>query len=129
VENGVKPFRAAIRGVREVGFTVLAMSVSLVAVFIPMWLVGGLVGQLFKEFAVTLSVAIMFSLLISLMLTPMMAARLLPDTPKARPYFQGVSRFLERIGQRVAGVYQRSLGWALRHKRLTMLSLLLTILL
>src|SRR5690606_28996437 len=76
-ERGVPPLRAAIRGAREVGFTVVAMSVSLVAVFIPMLFMGGLPGRLFREFAVTLSVAIMVSLLISLTLTPMMCARML----------------------------------------------------
>src|SRR5690554_1434895 len=77
IEKGVPPRRAALRGAREVGFTVLAMSLSLVAVFIPMLLMGGLVGRLFREFAVTLSTAIMVSLLLSLTLTPMMCAHLL----------------------------------------------------
>src|SRR3546814_3331149 len=77
IEKGVPPMRAAIRGVREVGFTVLAMSLSLVAVFIPMLLMGGLIGRLFREFAVTLSVSILVSLLISVTLTPMMCARIL----------------------------------------------------
>src|SRR3546814_8217539 len=76
IEKGVPPMRAAIRGVREVGFTVLAMSLSLVAVFIPMLLMGGLIGRLFREFAVTLSVSILVSLLISVTLTPMMCARI-----------------------------------------------------
>src|SRR5699024_8996819 len=80
LEKGLSPFRAAVRGLREVSFTVTAMSFSLVAVFIPMWLVGGLVGRLFKEFAVTLTVAVLISLLISLLLTPMMAAHMLHPT-------------------------------------------------
>src|SRR3546814_7487732 len=81
IEKGVPPMRAAIRGVREVGFTVLAMSLSLVAVFIPMLLMGGLIGRLFREFAVTLSVSILVSLLISVTFTPMMSARILRASP------------------------------------------------
>src|SRR5690625_4714499 len=88
LEKGLSPFKAAVRGLNEVSFTVTAMSFSLVAVFIPMWLVGGLIGRLFKEFAVTLSVAVLISLLISLLLTPMMTAHLLKPsraTPKGGP--------------------------------------------
>src|SRR3546814_19308587 len=82
IEKGAPPMRAAIRGVREVGFTVLAMSLSLVAVFIPMLLMGGLIGRLFREFAVRLSVSILVSLLISVTLTPMMCARILRACPQ-----------------------------------------------
>ncbi len=82
LEAGVKPKVAALRGVREVGFTVLSMSISLVAVFIPLLLMAGLPGRLFREFAVTLSVAIGISLVISLTLTPMMCAWLLRSHPK-----------------------------------------------
>ncbi|WP_049058991.1 efflux RND transporter permease subunit, partial [Achromobacter xylosoxidans] len=71
VENGMSPMRAALRGSREVGFTVLSMSLSLVAVFIPILLMGGVAGRLFREFAVTLSASIMVSLVVSLTLTPM----------------------------------------------------------
>src|SRR5690606_26975121 len=77
IESGMTPFRAAIRGVREVSFTVVAMSLSLVAVFIPMLLMGGLVGRFFREFAVTLSATILVSLILSLILTPMMCAHML----------------------------------------------------
>ncbi|NYT37622.1 multidrug transporter subunit MdtC [Allopusillimonas soli] len=77
IERGASPMRAAMRGVREVGFTVLAMSLSLIAVFIPMLLMGGMMGRMFKEFAVTLSVSVLVSLLISVTVTPMMSARLL----------------------------------------------------
>lgn len=130
LEKGATPLRAAARGVRDVGFTVTAMSVSLVAVFIPMWLVGGLVGRLFKEFAVTLSVAVMISWLISLMLTPMMSAKLLRIRPRQEPQRSGkISRLFYRTGQYVAHGYQRSLRWALRHKFLTLLSLFATIVL
>lgn len=130
LEKGATPLRAAARGVRDVGFTVTAMSVSLVAVFIPMWLVGGLVGRLFKEFAVTLSVAVMISWLISLMLTPMMSAKLLRVRPRHEQQRSGkISRLFYRTGQCVTHGYQRSLGWALRHKFLTLLSLFATIIL
>src|SRR5690606_6030111 len=84
VERGMPAKRAALRGAREVGFTVLAMSLSLVAVFIPMLLMGGLPGRLFKEFAVTLSASILVSLLISLTVTPMMCAHLLKQGPQRR---------------------------------------------
>src|SRR5438046_9932137 len=77
LEQGVRPMQAALRGAREIGFTVLAISLSLVAVFTPILLMGGLIGRLFREFAVTLSAAIGISLLISLTTTPMMCATLL----------------------------------------------------
>jgi multidrug efflux pump len=128
VERGMKPARAALRGVTEVGFTVLAMSISLIAVFIPLWLVGGLVGRLFEEFAVTLSAAIAVSLLISVTLTPMMAARLLRISPPTAPVRRNLlARGLQAMGQRVAVGYQHSLRWALDHSRLVLLLLLATI--
>jgi len=129
LEQGLSPLRAAARGVRTVGFTVTAMSLSLVAVFIPLWLVGGLVGRLFKEFAVTLSVAVMISWLISLMLTPMMAARLLRSRPHgvADRATYALERFLLRCGAYCSTVYKITLTWALRYRFLTLLSLLATI--
>lgn len=132
IERGYSPLRAAARGVRNVGFTVTAMSLSLVAVFIPMWLVGGLVGRLFKEFAVTLSVAVMISWLISLMLTPMMAAKLLRVRSQQKAADQAVgyiARTLMWSGQKVMNGYERSLRWALRYRFLTLLSLFATIVL
>ncbi|GAA0233585.1 multidrug efflux RND transporter permease subunit [Castellaniella daejeonensis] len=128
VERGMRPARAALRGVTEVGFTVLAMSLSLIAVFIPLWLVGGLVGRLFKEFAVTLSVAIGVSLLVSVTLTPVMAARLLraPGTHETPP--RGVLRnWLRRCGQAGEAAYRRSLRWSLDHGRIVLLLLLATV--
>ena len=74
IENGIKPLQAALEGAKEVGFTVLSMSFSLIAVFIPILLMGGIVGRLFREFAVTLSIAILVSLLVSLTVTPMMCS-------------------------------------------------------
>ncbi len=83
IERGMRPFQAALTGAREIAFTVFSISVSLVAVFIPILLMGGIVGRLFREFAVTLSVAILVSLLVSLTATPMMCARLLKSEEEA----------------------------------------------
>ncbi|HUH88519.1 MAG TPA: efflux RND transporter permease subunit [Pusillimonas sp.] len=127
IERGMSPFRAAIRGVREVGFTVTAMSLSLVAVFIPILLMGGLLGRLFQEFAITLTAAILVSLLLSLILTPMMCSRLLKPKAagKREPGFLG--RSLQGAGDRMLQGYRISLNWALRHSRLMLLLLLATI--
>ncbi len=125
VESGMRPFNAALQGVREVGFTVLSMSVSLIAVFIPVLLMGGIVGRLFREFAVTLSVAIFVSLVLSLTVTPMMCARLLrAETNKSRGRFAMVS---ERIFAGTLRGYEKSLAWALRFPRLVMTVLVATI--
>ena len=97
IERGVPPFRAAVRGVREVGFTVMAMSVSLVAVFIPILLMGDLLGRLFREFAVTLTAAIMVSLLLSLILTPMMCSRLLKPNVRANRQQSGLGLFFQKM--------------------------------
>ncbi len=125
IEQGAAPFEAALRGAREVGFTVLSMSLSLVAVFIPVLLMGGIVGRLFHEFAVTLSVAIIVSLLVSLTTTPMLCARLLkPATGVAHgPLY----RASERIFDGLLGAYRRSLGWALRHPLIVILILAATV--
>ena len=129
LERGYSPLRAAARGVRAVGFTVTAMSLSLVAVFIPLWLVGGLVGRMFKEFAVTLAVAVLISWLLSLVLTPMMAAKLLRVRPKkaADEATNWLGRVLVYLGSRLMAAYRISLGWALKYKGLTLLSLFATI--
>jgi multidrug efflux pump len=125
IEHGDSPLAAARKGAREVGFTVLSMSLSLIAVFIPILMMGGIVGRLFREFAVTLSAAIVVSLLVSLTTTPMMCARLLrPRPPERRGGFYAWS---ERMFTRVAGAYQRSLGVALRHGPIVMLVLAATI--
>jgi multidrug efflux pump len=126
LEAGMKPVPAALLGAREVGFTVLAMSISLIAVFIPILLMGGLVGRLFHEFAITLSVAILVSLAVSLTTTPMMCARLLRSVKHQR----APSRFAqasERFFARLLGAYERSLTWALRHSPLMMIILLITV--
>lgn len=124
LEAGVKPLQAALQGVREVGFTVLSMSLSLVAVFLPLLLMGGLPGRLFREFAVTLSVAIGISLLVSLTLTPMMCGWLLKASkPKTQPRKHGIGRVLTAIQEG----YATSLQWVLRHTRLAGVVLLATI--
>ena len=106
------PFQAALHGAREVGFTVLSMSLSLIAVFIPILLMGGIVGRLFREFAVTLSVAILVSLVVSLTTTPMMCARLLKAPHERRP--GRVFLASERAFDAMLRGYAVSLGWALR---------------
>ncbi|WP_199637083.1 multidrug efflux RND transporter permease subunit MdtC [Serratia sp. PAMC26656] len=114
VEAGMKPLNAALQGVREVGFTVLSMSVSLVAVFIPLLLMDGLPGRLFREFAVTLSVSIGLSLIVSLTLTPMMCAYLLRHQPaRAQRRIRGFGKMLLALQRG----YGRSLNWVLGHSR------------
>jgi multidrug efflux pump len=117
LEAGMPRMQAALRGAQEVGFTVLSISLSLIAVFIPILLMGGILGRLFREFTITLSIAILISLAISLTTTPMMCAlwlkpREVDDAPRPRTFFD-----------RVHGGYERSLGWALRHGGLVMLIL------
>ncbi|MBL8484039.1 MAG: efflux RND transporter permease subunit, partial [Rhodocyclaceae bacterium] len=120
IEAGEHPLAAALAGAREVGFTVLSMSLSLIAVFIPVLLMGGIIGRLFREFAVVLSVAILVSLVVSLTTTPMLCARWLrPDThPRGR-----LDHLFERGFTRLAAGYERSLGAALRHPLLMLLLL------
>lgn len=127
MEKGLSPRRAALRGVRDVGFTVTAMSLSLVAVFIPLWLVGGLVGRLFMEFAVTLCTAVLVSLVISLVLTPMMSSLLLKGQMLERRPVSVAERFLLLLGRKSWRAYQITLDWALRHPRIMLFSLLATI--
>ena len=124
LEAGVKPLQAALQGSREVGFTVLSMSVSLVAVFLPLLLMGGLPGRLLREFAVTLSVAIGISLLVSLTLTPMMCGWMLKSS---RPHTPTRARGFGRLLVAMQQGYGRSLRWVLRHARLVGLVLLATI--
>ena len=122
IEAGMPRFQAALLGAREVSFTVLSMSSSLVAVFIPILLMSGIVGRYFREFAMTLSIAIAVSLAISLTTTPMMCAyivRVRPEAERRRFY-----RWGERGFDAVLAWYDRSLRWSLRHARLMMLILL-----
>ncbi|MDN5451538.1 MAG: efflux RND transporter permease subunit, partial [Enterobacterales bacterium] len=124
VEAGMEPKKAALIGAREVGFTVLSMSLSLVAVFIPLLLMSGLPGRLFREFSVTLSVAIGISLVISLTLTPMMCAHLLKKRPsRHQERIRGFGKLLLKMQQG----YGKSLGWVLNHARWVLLVLIATI--
>ncbi|MCQ8127376.1 multidrug efflux RND transporter permease subunit [Methylomonas rivi] len=125
IEKGQTPFQAALHGAREVGFTVVSMSLSLVAVFIPILLMGGIVGRLFREFAVTLSAAVLVSLLVSLTVTPMLCARWLKPAQLNRP--GRLARGLERVFAWVQGGYRVSLHWALRHAPLMLAILLVCI--
>jgi multidrug efflux pump len=127
IERGASPLRAALRGSREVGFTVLSMSLSLIAVFIPLLLMGDIVGRLFREFAVTLSASVLVSMVVSLTLTPMMCAKLLRhDPPNARQPGR-LSRGIEAVFDAMLAGYRRSLSWALAHGRLMLLVLVATI--
>src|SRR5580700_10457619 len=125
LEQGMKPFAAALKGAEEIGFTVLTISISLVAVFIPLLFMGGIVGRLFREFAVTLSTAIVVSMIISLTTTPMMCAFLLRNE---RGQKHGrIYQFNERAFDKLLGLYRRSLHWVLEHAALTLTVLLLTV--
>src|SRR5262249_44519137 len=119
LEKGLSPLEAALRGAKEIGFTVMSISISLIAGFIPILLMGGIVGRLFREFAVTLSVSILISLVISLTATPMMCARLL----KPHRAVEARGRFFRRSERAFTSVidrYRRSLGWLLRRQPLTL---------
>jgi HAE1 family hydrophobic/amphiphilic exporter-1 len=118
VEMGKKPLQAALDASREIGFTVVSMTISLVAVFVPFLFMGGILGSLFREFAVTIAIAILVSGFVSLTLTPMMAARMLAGAHAAK---QGAaSRAIERAFDVTVRGYDRLLGWVLRWRRATM---------
>lgn len=118
IEKGEKPFQAALNGSKEIWFTILSMTLSLVAVFIPVLFMGGIIGRLFKEFAVTISVAILISGLVSLTLTPMMCSRFLrvQNQKHGRLYM-----FLEKGFEWMINVYKISLSWSLKHHKLMMI--------
>ncbi|SFU32564.1 multidrug efflux pump [Polaromonas sp. YR568] len=122
IEAGMDRFKAALLGAREVGFTVLSISLSLVAVFIPLLFMGGQIGRLFREFAVTLSAAVLISLIISLTTTPMMCAWLLKPDAHSKPPGR-IARWFESAFNRVHRSYETSLDWALHSKLLVMLIL------
>jgi multidrug efflux pump len=126
IEAGMDRFKAALLGAREVGFTVLSISLSLVAVFIPLLFMGGQVGRLFREFAVTLSAAVLISLLISLTTTPMMCAWLLKPQSQDKPPGR-LARWFENAFKRVHRGYEHSLDWALASRGIVMLSLVAVI--
>ena len=129
IEEGMKPMDAALKGTREVGFTVLSMSISLIAVFIPILLMPDIMGRLFREFAVTLSVAILVSLVVSLTTTPMLCARWLKMPAKKHKEPGRFSRACERMFDAMLEGYRSSLDWALRHGPLMIVILLATIVL
>ncbi|SDP07753.1 multidrug efflux pump [Pseudomonas arsenicoxydans] len=125
IDEGVPPMKAAYLGAQEVGFTLLSMNVSLVAVFLSILFMGGIIESLFREFSITLAASIVVSLVVSLTLTPMLCARWLkPHTPGQENCLQ---RWSQRANEWMVGKYATSLDWVLRHRRLTLLSLLLTV--
>jgi multidrug efflux pump len=125
LENGMLPFAAALKGAEEIGFTVFTISISLIAVFIPLLLMGGIVGRLFREFAVTLSTAILVSMIVSLTTTPMMCAYLLRHerTEEHGRMFRASEKFFDWV----LSLYRGSLRWVLRHPAPTLVVLFLTI--
>ncbi|MGC2453179.1 MAG: efflux RND transporter permease subunit, partial [Pseudolabrys sp.] len=129
MENGEGPLQAALRGAREIGFTVISLTMSLVAVFIPLLFMTGLVGRMFREFALTLTIAVVASAIVSLTLTPMMCAKLLRHVDESASVVARsalTARFHELI-DRTVDIYQRSLEWVLRHQRETLLVTLATL--
>jgi HAE1 family hydrophobic/amphiphilic exporter-1/multidrug efflux pump len=125
IESGMSPAQAAIKGAGEIGFTIISISFSLIAVFIPLLFMSGLVGRLLREFAVIVTATIIISAFVSLTLTPMMCARLLASRDQRR--HGGKTSIAERLFRRSLRVYDRSLQWVLRHQRMTLAVLLFTI--
>ena len=118
IETGDGPFQAALMGSRQIGFTIVSLTISLIAVFIPLLLMGGVVGRLFREFAITLSVSIVISGIVSLVLTPMMCAHLLKrETRRHGRLFGSASAAFDAM----RGVYKGGLNWSLRHQALTLI--------
>jgi HAE1 family hydrophobic/amphiphilic exporter-1 len=124
MEEGASPFEASLKGAGEIGFTIVSITLSLIAVFIPLFLMGGYVGLLFREFAITVSVALVLSLLISLTLTPMMCARLLKPESKEHGWLY---RFFERGFDGLLNLYEAGLKIVLRHRFVTLMTMLGTI--
>jgi len=124
MEEGASPFEASLKGAGEIGFTIVSITLSLIAVFIPLFLMGGYVGLLFREFAITVSVALVLSLLISLTLTPMMCARLLKPESKEHGWLY---RFFERGFDGLLNLYEGGLKIVLRHRFITLMTMLGTI--
>jgi len=128
IEEGMKPMEAALKGAGEIGFTILSISLSLVAVFIPILLMGGIVGRLFREFAVTVTVTVLISGFVSLTFVPMMCSKFLkPHGQPAGSLREKLDRMLERFFQSIEHTYERMLAMVLRHRRLTIFSLFLTV--
>ena len=127
-EQGLSPMEATFRGARQIGFTVLSMSISLVAVFIPLLFMGGIIGRQFHEFSVTLSVAILVSGVVSLTVTPMLCSRLIKEERSGRPNGR-FYRATEGVFNGMLGFYARSLRWVLKHSFLMLLVTVVTIVL
>ncbi len=125
IEEGEKPLEAALKGAKQIGFTIISLTVSLVAVLIPLLFMGGVIGRLFREFAVTLSTAIVASALISLTLTAMMCAHILKPVHKEDE--SAIARGAERVFDWMVHVYDRGLIWVLAHRRTTMLATIATV--
>jgi multidrug efflux pump len=126
LEQGLTPVAAALKGAKEIGFTVLTISISLIAVFIPILLMGGIVGRLFREFAIVLSVAIAVSMVVSLTATPMMCAKLLRSREREKEKHGRLYQASERAFDRILHGYERSLSWVLRHQFVVLLITLAT---
>ena len=125
IEEGLSPLDAALKGSEQIGFTIISLTVSLIAVLIPLLFMGDVVGRLFREFAVTLSVTILISAVVSLTLTPMMCAKLVRHRkPSERGWFYRVS---EDAFQKVIDLYGRTLTWVLRHQPATLVVAILTL--
>src|SRR5262245_52895211 len=124
MENGEGAFQAALRGAREIGFTVISLTVSLIAVFIPLLLMTGLVGRMFREFALTLTIAVVISAVVSLTLTPMMCSRMLRHGHGGGE--SGIGRFFSRLIDHTVEGYRRSLLWVLEREKATLLTAVAT---
>src|SRR5258708_5085816 len=125
IEEGATPLEAAFKGAGEIGFTIVSISISLIAVFIPLFLMSGVVGLLFQEFAVTVAVSILVSVVVSLTLTPTMCAYLLNSDHESKPGY--LSRLFERGLDALVAGYDRILVVALRHRRITLTIMILTV--
>ena len=129
IEEGEKPLQAAFKGATQIGFTIISLTVSLIAVLIPLLFMGDVVGRLFREFAVTLAITILISAVVSLTLVPMMSARWLKHVPKKDPARHGLGARVQRFFDGVMVRYDRSLHWVIAHQPLTLLVALLTMVL
>ena len=119
LEEGMNPLEAALKGAEQIGFTIISLTVSLIAVLIPLLFMGDIVGRLFREFAVTLSITILISAVVSLTLTPMMSSRLLRHTPESEQ--NRFYRWTEELFKKIIAAYGRSLKWAIRYEKITLL--------
>jgi HAE1 family hydrophobic/amphiphilic exporter-1 len=116
IEGGMRPYEAALKGAREIGFTIISITFSLIAVFIPILLMGGMVGRVFREFAVTIAVTIVMSAFVSLTLTPMLCARVLHGHHDGEGKQNVILRAFEALFEKMRAGYERSLDWVLDHK-------------